>query len=132
MQSKFYRAASGPRDCAGARRDPNDGLGGMFRQNMSGDEIIQLMVRLGLLAFLIYWSFVLVRPFIPILVWSTGGSPLYPPYSWLSMHLGDRPKLAARDIALLILAIIIGPVTWLGFGLADGLQDIAGQLGSGT
>jgi predicted PurR-regulated permease PerM len=105
----------------------------MFRQNMSGDEIIQLMVRLGLLAFLIYWSFVLVRPFIPILVWSMVLTvALYPPYSWLSMHLGDRPKLAAATITLTILAIIIGPVTWLGFGLADGLQDIAGQLGSGT
>ena len=104
----------------------------MFRQNMSGDEIIQLMVRLGLLAFLIYWSFVLVRPFIPDIGLSMVLTvALYPPYSWLSMHLGDRPKLAAATITLTILAIIIGPVTWLGFGLADGLQDIAGQLGSG-
>jgi predicted PurR-regulated permease PerM len=54
----------------------------MFRQNMSGDEIIQLAVRLGLLAFLVYWSFVLVRPFIPILVWSMVLTvALYPPYN---------------------------------------------------
>ena len=32
--------------------------------------MIQLVIRLGLLAFLIYWTFVLVRPFVPILVWS--------------------------------------------------------------
>ena len=68
----------------------------IFRQNMSGDEIIQLAVRLGLLAFLVYWSFVLVRPFIPILVWSMVLTvALYPPYDWLSVHLGDRPRLAA-------------------------------------
>jgi len=38
-----------------------------FRQTRSGDEIIQLAVRLAVLAFLLYWSFVLVRPFIPML-----------------------------------------------------------------
>ena len=105
----------------------------VFRQNMSGDEIIQLAVRLGLLAFLVYWSFVLVRPFIPILVWSMVLTvALYPPYDWLSVHLGDRPKLAATTITVVILAIIIGPVTWLGFGLVDGLQGFADQLGAGT
>jgi predicted PurR-regulated permease PerM len=100
---------------------------------MSGDEIIQLSLRLGLLAFLVYWSFVLVRPFIPILVWSMVLTvALYPPYDWLSSHLGGRPKLAAATITVVILAIIIGPVTWLGFGLIDGLQGLAGQLSAGT
>jgi predicted PurR-regulated permease PerM len=99
---------------------------------MSGDEVIQLAVRLGLLAFLVYWSFVLVRPFIPILVWSMVlAVALYPPYDWLSAHLGDRPKLAAATITVINLAIIIGPVTWLGLGLVDGLQGLAGQLGTG-
>ena len=105
----------------------------MFRQNMSGDEIIQLALRLGLLVFLVYWSFVLVRPFIPILVWSMVLTvALYPPYDWLSVHLGDRPKLAAATITAINLAIIVGPVTWLGFGLIDGLQGFADQLGAGT
>ncbi len=45
---------------------------------------------------------------------------------------GDRPKLAAATITVIILAIIIGPVTWLGFGLIDGLQGFAGQLSAGT
>ena len=105
----------------------------MLRKNMSGDKIIQLAVRLGLLAFLVYWSFVLVRPFIPVLVWSMVLTvALYPPYAWLSTRLGDRPKLAATIITLINLAIIIGPVTWLGFGLVDGLQGLAGQLSGGT
>ncbi len=105
----------------------------LFRQNMSGDEITQLALRLVLLAFLVYWSFVLVRPFIPILVWSMVLTvALYPPYDWLSVRLGDRPKLAAATITAVNLAIIIGPVTWIGFGLVDGLQGLAGQLGAGT
>jgi predicted PurR-regulated permease PerM len=63
----------------------------VFRQNRSGDEIIQLAVRLALLAFLLYWSFVLVQPFIPMLAWSMVLTvALYPPYHWLSGHLGGR------------------------------------------
>jgi predicted PurR-regulated permease PerM len=105
----------------------------VFRQNKSGDEIIQLAVRLALLAFLLYWSFVLVRPFIPMLVWSMVLTvALYPPYNWLSVHLGGRQKLSAAIVTVTCLLIIIGPVTWLGVGLIDGLQDFAGQLGAGT
>src|SRR5438552_716606 len=104
-----------------------------LRQTRSSDEIMQLAVRLGLLAFLLYWSFVLVRPFIPILAWSMVLTvALYPAYNWLSIHLGNRPKVAALIITMINLAIIIGPVTWLGFGLIDGLQGFAAQLGEGS
>ena len=103
-----------------------------FRPNRSGEEASQLAIRLALLAGLIYWSFVLVRPFIPILAWSAVlAVALYPAYRWLSIHLGDRPKLASAIITLSGLAIVIGPATWLGVGLIDGLQHISEQLDSG-
>jgi predicted PurR-regulated permease PerM len=105
----------------------------VFRQSRSGDEIIQLAIRLGLLAFLLYWSFILVRPFIPILAWSVVlAVALYPPYGWLAEHLGDRPKMAAVIITVIGLAIVIGPATWLGLGLIESLRSFAGQLGDGT
>ena len=105
----------------------------MLRQIKSGDEIIQLAIRLALLTFLLYWSFVLVRPFIPILAWSMVLTvALYPPYNWLSVRLGDRPKLAAVIITVINLAIIIGPVAWIGIGVIDGLQGFARQLGAAT
>ena len=105
----------------------------VFRQTKSGDEIIQLAVRLALLAFLLYWTFVLVRPFIPMLAWSMVlAVALYPPYHWLSVHLGGRPKLAATIVTVTCLLIIIGPATWLGLGMIDGLQELASQLGAGT
>jgi predicted PurR-regulated permease PerM len=68
-----------------------------------------------------------------MLVWSMVLTvALYPPYVWLSVHLGGRPKLAAAIVTIISLLIIIGPVTWLGVGLIDGLQDFASQLGAGT
>jgi predicted PurR-regulated permease PerM len=105
----------------------------VFRENRSGEEIVQLALRLGLLAFLLYWSFILVRPFIPIFAWSVVlAVALYPAYNWLSVHLGDRPKLAAVMITVVNLAIVIGPATWLGLGLIEGLRSFAGQLDSGS
>jgi predicted PurR-regulated permease PerM len=75
----------------------------------------------------------MARRFIPILIWSMVLTvALYQPYSWLSEHLGGRPKLAAAAITVFNLAIIIGPVAWLGVGLVDGLQGLASQLGAGN
>jgi predicted PurR-regulated permease PerM len=105
----------------------------VFRQSRSGEEVIQLAIRLGLLAFLVYWSFVLVQPFIPILAWAVVlAVALYPLYSWLSKHLGDRPKLTAAIITGISLAIVIGPATWLGLGLIESLRNFASQLAAGT
>jgi predicted PurR-regulated permease PerM len=102
-----------------------------FRQNPSSEEVIQIALRLGLLVALIYWCFILVRPFIAILAWSAVlAVALYPLYAWLSERLGGRPKLAACIITVITTAIVIGPVTWLGFGLVDGLRTIYEQADS--
>jgi predicted PurR-regulated permease PerM len=102
-----------------------------FRQNRSGEEVIQIALRLGLLAALIFWCFVLVRPFIGILAWSVVlAVALYPLHSWLSDHIGQRPKLAAGIVTTLAAAIVIVPATWLGVGLVEGLRTITEQLGS--
>ena len=98
----------------------------------SGDAVLHIAIRLGLLAALIYWSFVLLRPFIPILVWSAVlAVALYPVFDWLSSHLGDRPRIAAILTTLIVLAVFLAPATWLGIGLVDGLRDISDQLTSG-
>jgi len=105
----------------------------VFRENRTGEEIIQLAIRLGILALLLYWTFVLTRPFVPMFAWTVVlAVALYPAYDWLSIHLGGRPKLAAAIITVINLAIIIGPATWLGLGLIDALRDFGGQLASGS
>jgi predicted PurR-regulated permease PerM len=103
-----------------------------FRQIVSGEEIIQLVIRLGLLAVLIFWTLVLVRPFVPILAWSVVlAVALNPAYERLAKILGGRPKLAATILTVISLAIVIGPATWIGLGAVEGTKDIAEQLTSG-
>ncbi|KRR28066.1 permease [Bradyrhizobium lablabi] len=104
-----------------------------IRQLLAGEDEIQLAVRLALLALLIYWSFVVLRPFVPILAWSVVlAVALYPVFSWLSGLLGNRPRLAATLLTLVNFGIVIGPATWLGLGAVEGIRDFAAQLDAGT
>src|SRR6267142_7285004 len=100
-----------------------------LRQYLPGDDVVQLVIRLGLLAFLIYWTFVVIRPFVPILAWSVVlAVALYPVFNWLSRLLGNRPKLAAIILTAINLGIVIGPATWLGLSAVEGVRSFAAQL----
>lgn len=94
---------------------------------------MQLAVRLGLLAFLIYWTFVLIRPFVPILAWSIVlAVALYPGFNLLSRLLGGRPRLAAVILTVINLMIVIGPATWLGLSAVEGVKELAARLSAGN
>jgi predicted PurR-regulated permease PerM len=103
------------------------------RQLRSGEDLIQLAIRLGLLAFLIYWTFVLIRPFVPILAWSIVlAVALYPVFNLLSKLLGGRQRLAAVILTVINLGIVIGPATWLGLSAVEGVKDLAATLVAGN
>src|SRR5437660_118434 len=98
----------------------------------SAEEVLQSAIRLGLLILLIYWSYVLLQPFIPILVWSAVlVVALHPPFKWLSAHLGHRPHVAAALLTIALLTVFVGPAAWLGLGLIEGLRSLSDQLTSG-
>jgi hypothetical protein len=49
---------------------------------------IELAIRLCLIAFLIYWTSIIVFPFAPIIAWSViMAVALYPAFEWLSATL---------------------------------------------
>jgi len=103
-----------------------------LRPSWSRDEITHVVIRLGLLILLFYWSFVLLRPFVSILVWSVMlAVALYPAFDWLSAHLGHRPRIAAVLTTLIVLAVFMGPAAWLGIGLVEGLRSVSAHLTSG-
>jgi predicted PurR-regulated permease PerM len=103
-----------------------------LRQLFSGEDVIQLVVRLGLLAGLVVWTFVLIRPFVPILAWGIVlAVALNPVFERLARLLGGQPKLAATILTLINLAILIGPATWLGLNAVDGIKDLATRINAG-
>jgi predicted PurR-regulated permease PerM len=103
-----------------------------LRQLLTGEDMIQLVIRLGLLALLIFWTFLLIRPFVPILAWALVlAVALNPVFVLVANILGGRKKLAAAILTVINLAVVIGPATWLGLGAVDGIKDFAGQLAAG-
>ncbi len=87
---------------------------------------VELTIRLGVLAILLYWSYRLVQPFITIAIWSVVLTvALYPLYEWMVVLFGGHRRLAAAVLTVLSLLIVIGPATWLVLGLIESLQDLA-------
>ncbi|WP_441241793.1 AI-2E family transporter [Tardiphaga sp. 768_D3_N2_1] len=104
-----------------------------LRRVLSGDDVIQLVVRLGLLALLVIWTFIVIRSFVPILAWSgVLAVAFYPAFEWLAKLLGGRPKTAATILTIVNLGIVIGPATWLGLSAVDGVRQLADDLSAGN
>jgi predicted PurR-regulated permease PerM len=93
---------------------------------------IELAIRLCLIAFLIYWTSIIVFPFAPIIAWSViMAVALYPAFEWFSSVLGGRPRIAAMALTLVSLLLVVGPVTWLGLDLIEASTRIIDNLSDG-
>jgi predicted PurR-regulated permease PerM len=102
------------------------------RSFLPADAVVQLVIRLALLALLIIWTFLIIKPFIPILTWAAVlAVAFYPLFSWLAKLLGGSPRTAAAILTVVMLGIVIGPAAWLGLSAVEGIKNIAGQITSG-
>ncbi len=92
----------------------------------------EVFIRLGLLTLLGAGCFVLLRPFIQMIVSSIIiAVAVYPGYRILKNTLGGRKKLAATLCTTLMLIVVIVPCVLLAGTLAGGIRTMALQLGSG-
>ena len=99
----------------------------------SNDELLLLAIRIVCLGFLGYWSLILIRPFLTIIVWSMIiAVALYPIFDWLSVKLYGHRALAAIAITILSLLVMLGPATWLALSLAETARILLARLGDGT
>jgi predicted PurR-regulated permease PerM len=100
-----------------------------LKSEQSTSSFVEVAIRLGALALLLYWSLILVSPFISIAIWSAVLTvALYPVFEWISFRLGGRPRIAAVLVTILSLIVIVGPATWLAVGLVDSLRLISERL----
>jgi predicted PurR-regulated permease PerM len=87
---------------------------------------IELVIRLSVLALLLYLALTLVRPFLTIVIWSVVlVVALYPLYERMVDLLGGRRRLAAILLTLVCLLVVIGPATWLVLSLLDGIGTLS-------
>lgn len=90
-------------------------------------------IRLALLALVVYWSFILLRPFIAVLIWAAILSvALYPIYQPLKRVLGGRATPASFLLTALALIVILGPISTLIAALVDNLTSISERISQGA
>jgi len=93
---------------------------------------IDSLVRLSILALLIYWAAFLIRPFVVLIAWSIVlVIVLYPAYKWGIRRLHLPSAIAAGVIVAFCLVILLGPATWLGLSLGTSIRWFAQRLASG-
>ncbi len=90
-------------------------------------------LQIGAVLILLYGCYLIVSPFLPIVIWGVILSvALYPVHTALSARLGGREKLAAWVIVLISLAVISIPIGFLADSTIGGLRTIAAELEDGT
>ncbi len=96
-------------------------------------NVIDLVIRLFLIGFLFTWCFILLRPFIGIILWGIIlAIALFPIFSWFKNLLKGRGKLAGTIITLVGVGVIIGPVSVVATVFVNNVQTFADSIMSGN
>ncbi|MBT5890228.1 MAG: AI-2E family transporter [Chromatiales bacterium] len=86
----------------------------------------ELAVRLAALFVLLYWCFILIEPFLLIVLWGIiVAIALLPVFQRLSLLLGGRSKLAASILVVLLIALLVIPAVMLTDSLIISAQALA-------
>jgi predicted PurR-regulated permease PerM len=105
---------------------------GLSREQLN-TAATEIAIRLAALALVLYWTILLLRPFVTILLWSVVlAVALYPLFNRTARWLGGRRTLAAVLITAVGVLVVIGPAAWLGLGLMDAIRYLSNRLSSGT
>lgn len=90
---------------------------------------IDLAIRLGLIATVVYVSLLLLRPVAPLMLWAVILSvAVYPLFNLLRHRLHVRDGIAAALLSLLLLVLLLAPVVILAASAMESLDDYARLL----
>jgi predicted PurR-regulated permease PerM len=99
----------------------------------SNEELVLFVIRIVCLGLLGYWSFILIRPFLTIIIWSVIITvALHPIFDWLSAKLYGHRALAAIAITVFMFLVMLGPVTWLAVSMAETVRALLARFGDGS
>ena len=92
-----------------------------------------LILKLGVLLFILYLSFKILWPFLGILIWSLVIAViLFPLTKRTSLWLGNRHKLASLLVTLTFFSILVVPSIWLVNQLIVGVGILAADISDGS
>lgn len=86
-------------------------------------ELLDVLIRAGLIAVLVMSCFEIFQPFLSLMLWSVIlAITLYPLNQRLGAWMGNRPGLAAVLLVLVGLACMLGPLSLLGASVAESVS----------
>jgi len=97
------------------------------------DRVVSASLRIGFVALLFILSYLILKPFIVLVLWSIIiAIGIYPIFRKLSSLLGNKDKLASTLITLTALAMLIVPSILLLDSTIESIQNVAAQYEAGT
>jgi predicted PurR-regulated permease PerM len=94
---------------------------------------LELCINIGLVALLVGSCLLILRPFLPLVVWGIIiAIATYPAFKKLQISLGGRRGLAAVICTVLMLAVLIAPVILLTDTLLEGVQTLTTRMKDGA
>jgi len=99
----------------------------------NGRELLDVLIRAGLIAVLVMSCFEIFKPFLSLMLWAVIlAITLFPLNQRLAGWLGNRPGWSAVLLVIVGLACLIGPLSLLGTSVADsvrlGIQGFEDQV----
>jgi predicted PurR-regulated permease PerM len=92
-------------------------------------KTLDVVIKIGLILGLLLWCLLIVRPFIMITLWGLViAVTVYPLYTWLKGKLGNRVKLPAILVTILVLLIIIVPFSLMAKTFYEGITSLRGVV----
>jgi predicted PurR-regulated permease PerM len=99
---------------------------------LSSKELMDVLIRVGVLAVLVVWISQVIAPFLSLLLWALIlAVTLYPLQQKLAKHLGERQGRAASLLVLVGLLLIGVPTVMLGSSFAGQIHDLHGAFSEG-
>ncbi len=96
------------------------------------EKIVDIIIRLGVLAVLLMWCFDILKPFILILIWAVViAIAIFPVYSFLSKIFRGKKIIAVLILISLMLSIIMVPSGLIVYSLYDGVNHFQELFNTG-
>jgi predicted PurR-regulated permease PerM len=103
------------------------------KQELKVNQPLEVFIQIGLAALLVIGCLLIMRPFVPLLMWGIIiAIASYPTFLKLEKRLKGHRTLTAVVWTLLLLAVLIVPLVLVAQSLVEGLRPIAARLRDGT
>ena len=101
--------------------------------NRNSVDSLETAIRIGLIALLVWFCFLVLKPFLIPVIWAIIiADAVFPFYRKLENSMGGRTKLTATLFTLAALALLLVPTIMLFGSLADSFKVLSAGLNSGT